>query len=131
TLMGLFMQRVATHFADDDDAAARTALAQALALDPDNRTLKLQDIIATAARNTGTARQLLAEFESDPEYNRLRALVECVYARKMMGIGQFTAARSAVEKAERYDPNLLDTHLVRAELEAETRFDGLKKVWAE
>lgn len=131
TLMGLFMQRVATHFADDDDAAARAALAQALALEPNNRILQFQNIIATAARNTGSARQMLAEFESDPEYNRLRALVECVYARKMMEIGQFTAARGAVEKAERYDANLLETHLARAELEAETRFDGLKKVWAE
>src|SRR5690606_3935361 len=131
TLMGLFMQRVATHFADDDDAAARAALAQALALDPNNRILQFQNIIATAARNTGSARQLLAEFESDPEYHRLRALVECVYARKMMAIGQFTAARGAVEKAERYHPNLLETHLARAELEVETRFDGLKKVWAE
>jgi Tfp pilus assembly protein PilF len=131
TLMGLFMQRVAAHFADDDDAAARAALAEALALDPSNSYLQMQNIIATAARNTGNARQMLAEFEADPQYNRLRALVEGVYARKMIGIGQFSAARSAVEKAERYDPNLLETHLVRAEIEVETRFDGLKKSWAE
>jgi tetratricopeptide (TPR) repeat protein len=131
TLMGLFMQRVATHFADDDDRAAREALAQALALDPENRTLQFQNIIATAARNTGSARQMLGEWESDPEINRMRALVESVYARKMMGIGQFTAAAGAVEKAERYDPNLLETHLVRAELEVETRFADLKKTWAE
>ncbi|HVI03895.1 MAG TPA: tetratricopeptide repeat protein [Enhygromyxa sp.] len=131
TLMGLFMQRVATHFADDDDSAARAALAQALELDPDNRILNFQHIIATAARNTGTARQLLSGFESDPEYNRVRALVETVYARKMIGIGQLSAARTAVEKAERYDPTLLETHLVRAELEAESRFPELKKTWAE
>lgn len=131
TLMGLFMQRVATHFADDDDSAARAALAQALELDPENRILNFQSIIATAARNTGTARQMLAEHEGDPEYNRMRALVETVYARKMIGIGQLSAARSAVEKAERYDPNLLETHLARAELEAESRFPELKKTWAE
>lgn len=131
TLMGLFMQRVATHFADDDGSAARAALDQALALDPSNRVLNFQHIIATAARNTGTARQLLGELEGDPEYNRLRALVETVYARKMMGIGQFSAARGAVEKAERYDPNLLETRLARAELEVETRFPDLKKTWAE
>jgi tetratricopeptide (TPR) repeat protein len=131
TLMGLFMQRVATHFADDDDAAARVALAQALALDPNHRILQFQNILATAARNTGSARQMLSEWESDPEFNRMRALVESIYARKMMGIGQFTAAKGAVEKAERFDPSLLETHLVRAELEVETRFDGLKKTWAE
>lgn len=131
TLMGLFMQRVATHLADDDDAAARKALAQALELDPNNRILSFQNIIATAGRNTGTARQLLAEHDGDPDYNRMRALVETVYARKMIGIGQFSAARGAVEKAERYDPNLLETHLARAELEVETRFPELKKTWAE
>jgi tetratricopeptide (TPR) repeat protein len=131
TLLGLFVQRIATHFADDDDAAARTALAQALELDPNHRILKFQDIIASASRNTGAARQQLAGFQSDPEFNRMRALIECVYARKMMGIGQITAARGAVEKAERFDPTLLETHLARAELEVETRFDGLKKIWAE
>lgn len=131
TLMGLFGQRIATHLADDDDAAARTALAQALELDPNHRILRLQNIIAVAARNSGTARQLLAGFESDSEYNRMRALIETLYARKMMGIGQLTAARGAVEKAERFDSNLLETHLARAELEVETRFEGLKKIWAE
>jgi hypothetical protein len=131
TLMSLFMQRVATHFADDDGSAARAALAQALALDPDNRILSFQNIIATAARNTGDARRMLAEHEGDPDYNRMRALVETVYARKMMGIGQFSAARGAVEKAERYAPDLLETRLARAELEVETRFPELKKTWAE
>ncbi len=130
-LLGLFMQRVAAHLADDDDAAARDAVAQALALEPNHKILNFQKIIATAGRNTGDARRMLATYEADPEFNRMRAVVETVYARKMMDIGQFTAARGAVEKAERYAPDLLETHLARAEIEAETRFDGLRKTWAE
>lgn len=131
TLLGLFRQRVAVHLADDDDAAARAVLAQALQIAPNDEVLNFQNILATAGRNTGDARRMLADYAGHPEYDRLRAAVETVYARKMMGIGQFTAARSAVEKAERYAPNLLDTHLVRAELETETRFADLKKTWAE
>jgi|GEM_PF-2126008 len=130
-LLNLFMQRVATHLADDDDAAARAALQQALQIDSGNRTLIFQNVLATAALNTGSARKLLAGFDSDPEITRMRALIEAVYARKMIGIGQLTAARSGVEKAERFAPGLLDARLVRAELEAETRFDGLRKTWAE
>ncbi|PRQ10216.1 tetratricopeptide repeat protein [Enhygromyxa salina] len=131
TLMSLFMQRAAIHLAADEDAAARKILAQALELDPGNRTLSFQNIIATAARSTGEARKLLAKWEADEAYPRLRALLELVYVRNMMGIGQFTAARAGLERAERYAPDLLDNHLARAELEAQTRFEGLKTVWYE
>lgn len=131
TLLGLFMQRVATHLAEDDDSAARAALKQALEIAPNHKTLNFQNILATAARNTGTARKMLSTYEADPAHGRLAALIETIYARKMIAIGQFTAARRAVEKAERYAPDLLDTHLARAEIAAETRFEGLKKSWAE
>jgi hypothetical protein len=131
TLMNLFMQRAAIHLAADEDAAARKILAQALELDPSNRTLSFQNIIATAARSTGEARKLLAKWESDEAYPQLRALLELVYVRNMMGIGQFAAARAGLERAERYAPDLLDTHLARGELEAQTRFEGLKTVWYE
>jgi tetratricopeptide (TPR) repeat protein len=130
-LLNLYMQRVATHLAADDDAAARAAVAEALEIEPNDRILNLQNILATAVRNSGTARQMLGKHSSDPEYDRLRALVEIIYARRMLDIGQFTAARGAVEKAERWAPELLDTRLARAEIEAETRFDGLRKGWAE
>ncbi|NJK31659.1 MAG: hypothetical protein HC927_04155 [Deltaproteobacteria bacterium] len=93
--------------------------------------LNLQQIILTSMRNSGDARKALEEWSTDPAYARIRALIETTYAQKMMGIGQFTAARSAVEKAERFDPNLIETHLVRAELQAETRLEDLRKVWAE
>jgi hypothetical protein len=61
----------------------------------------------------------------------MRALIDLANARKMMGIGQFTAAAASLERAEKFAPELLDTRLVRAEMEAETRFEGLKKVWFE
>jgi Tfp pilus assembly protein PilF len=131
TLMGLFMQRAAIHLAADEDAEARKILAQALELDPGNRMLSFQNIIATAARSTGEARKLLAKWEGDEAHPRLKALLELVYVRNMLAIGQFTAARAGLERAERYAPELLDNHLARAELEAQTRFEGLKKVWYE
>lgn len=131
TLMNLFMQRAAIHLAADEDSEARKILAQALELDPGNRILSFQNIIATAARSTGEARKLLAQWEADEAYPQLRALLELVYVRNMMGIGQFTAARTGLERAERYAPDLLDTHLARAELEAQTRFEGLRTAWYE
>jgi len=131
TLMGLFMQRAAVHLAADEDGAARQALAQALELEPDNPTLNYQNIIAMAERSTSSARKLLSKWEGDPMHDRLRGLIELAYVRKMMGIGQFTAARAGLERAERYAPDLLDAKLVRAELEATTRFEGLKKRWFE
>ncbi|KIG13044.1 hypothetical protein DB30_00616 [Enhygromyxa salina] len=131
TLMNLFMQRAAIHLAADEDGAARKILAQALELDPGNRTLSFQNIIATAARSTSEARKLLAKWEGDEAHPKLRALLELVYVRNMMGIGQFTAARAGLERAERYAPDLLDNHLARAELEAQTRFEGLRTVWYE
>ncbi|WP_181197703.1 tetratricopeptide repeat protein [Enhygromyxa salina] len=131
TLMGLFMQRAAIHLAADEDGAARKILAQALELEPENRILSFQNIIATAARSTSSARKLLVAWEGDPAYDRLRALLELVYVRNMMAVGQFTAARAGLGRAERYAPELLDTRLARAELEAETRFEGLKKAWYE
>ena len=131
TLLGLYMQRVAAHIAGGDEAQARAVATQALGLDAENRTLRLQLIIATAMRNSGDARKALAEWEDDADYGRMRATVETAYAAKMMGIGQFAAARSAIQRAERYAPDLLETRLARAELQAETRFEGLKKRWAE
>lgn len=131
TLLGLYMQRIAAHVADGDTKQAIAMSEQALELDPTDRTLNLQHVIATAMRNSGSGRKLLADWEADPEYNRMRALVETAYALKMMGIGQFASARAATEKAERYAPELLETHLARAELQAETRFEGLRKSWAE
>jgi tetratricopeptide (TPR) repeat protein len=131
TLMGLFMQRVSLHLSVNEINAARTALAQALALDPENRMLNFQNVLATAERSSGPARQMLEQWAADPEYTRMRTLVELANARRMMGIGQFTAAAAALERAEKLAPDLLDTRLVRAEIEVETRFEGLKKVWAE
>lgn len=131
TLMGLFMQRVALHLAADEVSAARTALTQALELDPENRILSFQNVLAIAERNSGNARKALEEWAGDPEYTRMRTLIELANARRMMKIGQFTAAKAALERAEKLAPDLMDTWLVRAELEAETRFEGLKKIWAE
>jgi hypothetical protein len=131
TLMGLFMQRVALHLAANELAPARKALDQALELDPQNRILNFQNVLVMAERNSGSAKQLLESWAGDPEYARMRALVELANAHKMMGIGQFTAAIAALERAEKFAPELLDVRLVRAELEAETRFEGLKKVWFE
>jgi tetratricopeptide (TPR) repeat protein len=131
TLLALFAQRVAVHLANGEDKQAREVIGMGREIDPDNRLLALQDIIVTAARNTGNARKMLDEWQTDEAYTRMRALVETVYAAKMMGIGQFTAAGGAVEKAMKIDPNLLETRLVRAELLAETRLPDLRKVWAE
>jgi tetratricopeptide (TPR) repeat protein len=131
TLMSLFMQRVALHLAANEVPEARKALAQALELDPQNRVLNLQAVLAMAERHMGSARQMLEKWASDPEYARMRALVDLANARKMMGIGQFTAALASLERAEKFAPDLIDTRLVRAQLEAETRFEGLKKVWFE
>ena len=131
TLMGLFMQRVSLHLAANELSAARKALTQALELDPENRVLSFQKVLATAEKNGGNARKLLEEWVGDSEYDRMRTLIELANAHRMMGIGQFTAAATALERAEKIMPDLLDTKLVRAELEVETRFDGLKKVWAE
>lgn len=131
TLLGLFAQRVMVHLSEGDESAARKIVAQGLEIDPNHRILALQNVIVTAIKNSGNARKLLDEWTDDPEYNRMRALVETAYAAKMMEIGQFTAARGAVEKAERFDPNLLETRLARAELQAETRLEDLRKTWAE
>jgi tetratricopeptide (TPR) repeat protein len=131
TLMSLFMQRVALHLAANEVPEARKALAQALELDPQNRVLNLQAVLAMAERHMGSARQMLEKWASDPEYARMRALVDLANARKMMGIGQFTAALASLERAEKFAPDLIDTRLVRAQLEAQTRFEGLKKVWFE
>lgn len=131
TLMGLFMQRVSLHLAANEVPEARKALAQALELDPENRVLNLQNVLAMAERHIGSARQMLEKWADDPEYARMRALIDLANARKMMGIGQFTAALAALERAEKFAPELIDTRLVRAQLEAQTRFEGLKKVWFE
>jgi tetratricopeptide (TPR) repeat protein len=131
TLMGLFMQRVALHLSANEISAARKALAQALALDPENRILNFQNVLAIAEHNSGNARKALEAWAGDPEYDRMRTLVELANARRMMGIGQFTAAQTALERAEKIQPDLMDTRLVRAEMEVEIRFDGLKKIWAE
>jgi tetratricopeptide (TPR) repeat protein len=131
TLMSLFMQRVSLHLAANEVSEARKAIAQALELDPRNRILNFQDVLAMAERHMGSARQMLEKWAGDPEYARMRALIDLANARKMMGIGQFTAALASLERAEKFAPELIDTRLVRAQLEAETRFDGLKKVWFE
>lgn len=131
TLMGLFMQRVALHLAANEVPEARKALAQALELDPQHRTLNFQAVLAMAERHIGSARQMLEKWADDPEYPRMRALIDLANARKMMGIGQFTAALGSLERAEKFAPDLMDTRLVRAQLEAQTRFEGLKKVWFE
>jgi tetratricopeptide (TPR) repeat protein len=130
-LMGLFMQRVALHLAADEEAAARKALAQALELDPENRILNFQNVLVTAARNTGSARTMIDKWSSDPEYTRMRALIELAYVRKMSDIGQFTAAKTGLDRAEKLAPDLLDVKLMHAEWETTVRFDGLKKTWAE
>lgn len=131
TLLALFAQRVAVHLANGEEKQAREVIAMGHAIDPDDRMLSLQAVIVTAMRNTGNARKLLEAWSSDEVHTRMRALVETVYAAKMMEIGQFTAAGTAVEKAVKIDPNLLETKLARAELLAETRLEDLRKVWAE
>ncbi|MFV8753668.1 tetratricopeptide repeat protein [Nannocystaceae bacterium ST9] len=131
TLLSLFAQRVAVHMANGEEKQAREVIAMGRQVDPEDRMLALQDIIVTAMRNTGNARKMLEEWKDDEAYVRMRALVETVYAQKMMGIGQFTAAAGAVEKAKKIDPNLLETKLAAAELLAETRLVDLRKVWAE
>jgi tetratricopeptide (TPR) repeat protein len=132
TLLGLFMQRAAIHLAADEDGAARRVLAQGLEIEPENPTLNYQNVIAIAARSTSNARKMLDKWEGEEIHGRLRALIELIYVRKMIEIGQFTAARTGLERAERYGgEDLLDTRLARAELEAETRFEGLRKVWYE
>jgi tetratricopeptide (TPR) repeat protein len=131
TLMGLFMQRVSLHLAANEVPEARSALAQALELDPENRILNFQNVLAMAERHIGSARQMLEKWAGDPEYARMRALIDLANARKMMGIGQFTAALASLERAEKFAPELMDTRLVRAQIETETRFEGLKKIWFE
>jgi tetratricopeptide (TPR) repeat protein len=131
TLMSLFMQRVSLHLAANEVPEARKALEQALELDPKNRMLNFQSVLAMAERHVGSARQMLEKWADDPEYARMRALIDLANARKMMGIGQFTAAQVALERAEKFAPELIDVRLVRAQLETQTRFDGLKKVWFE
>jgi tetratricopeptide (TPR) repeat protein len=131
TLMSLFMQRVSLHLAANEVPGARKALEQALELDPKNRMLNFQSVLAMAERHVGSARQMLEKWADDPEYARMRALIDLANARKMMGIGQFTAAQVALERAEKFAPELIDVRLVRAQLETQTRFDGLKKVWFE
>jgi len=130
-LLALFAQRVAVHLANGEEAQAREVIGMGRAIDADDRVLALQDIIVTAMRNTGNARKMLEAWKDDEAYTRMRALVETVYAQKMMGIGQFTAAAGAVEKAAKIDPNLLETRLSRAEILAETRLTDLRKTWAE
>ncbi len=131
TLLDLFAQRVAVHLANGEDKQARMVIDLGREIDPADRALALQDIIVTAMRNTGNARKMLAEWQTDPAYTRMRGLVETVYAQKMMEIGQFTAAAGAVEKAIKIDPTGLETKLARAELLAETRLEDLRKIWAE
>ncbi len=131
TLLGLYMQRVAAHIGKGEHGPAAKVAVEGLKLDEGNRVLNMQLIVATAMRNSGTGRKMLSEWSSDPEYGRVRALVETAYARKMIGVGQFSAARTAVERAERYAPGLLETHLTRAELQVETRVEDLRKSWVE
>ncbi|NVB39925.1 tetratricopeptide repeat protein [Pseudenhygromyxa sp. WMMC2535] len=131
TLLGLFMQRVAAHIAAGETREAIEFAKQALVLEDTNQTLNLQLIIATSMRNSGDARKMLADWESHPAYGRIRAVVETAYAAKMIEVGQFAAARKAIERAERAAPDLLETALARAELEAEVRLEGLRKVWVE
>ena len=131
TLMGLFMQRAATHLGKDESKAARDILAVALELEPENKILNFQNIIATAARSTKQARTLLAEWDGDPQYDHMRAMIELVYVRNMLGVGQFAAARTGLERAERYAPGLLDVQLARAEYEATQRFADMRKAWYE
>lgn len=131
TLLALFAQRVAVHLSKGEEKQARDVIAMGREIDADDRMLGLQEVIVMAMRNTGNARKLAEEWSSDPIYPRMRALVETVYAAKMIEIGQFSAAGGAVEKAVKIDPNLLETKLARAELLAETRLEDLRKTWAE
>ena len=128
-LLSLFMQLASIHLAADEDGAARTVLAQGLELDPDNEILLGQQLIATAARSTGQARKLLAKMEGHPSHDKLQCLLELAYVRSMIGIGQFTAARAGLERAEKLGADLFDTRLTRAELEVTTRFEGLRTAW--
>lgn len=131
TLMSLFMQRVSLHLAANEVPEARKAIAQALELDPQNRVLNMQDVLAMAERHIGSARQMLEKWADDPEYARMRALIDLANVRKMMSIGQFTAALASLERAEKFAPDLIDTRLMRAQFETQNRFEGLKKVWFE
>ena len=70
TLMGLFMQRVALHLSANEITAARKALAQALELDPENRILNFQNVLATAERNGGNGRAAIAPFVEQTDVER-------------------------------------------------------------
>lgn len=131
TLLALFAQRVSVHLTNGEEKQAREVIDMGREIDPQDRTLALQDIIVTAMRNTGSARKMLDAWKDDAGHTRMRALVETVYAQKMMEIGQFTAADGAVAKAMKIDPSLLESKLAHAELRAETRLEDLRKTWAE
>jgi tetratricopeptide (TPR) repeat protein len=127
----LFAQHAAFQIADGNRKAISTIRA-GLNIDPHHQVLQLQQVIATAMRSTKRASRLLEDLpEDEPGRNRLQALLLTVRVHKLIEIGQLTAARAVLDRAENTAADLLEVRLASAELLSKTRFRGLTRSAAE
>jgi tetratricopeptide (TPR) repeat protein len=125
--LDLFAQRGAQDIAAGSRGAAR-GIRAGLRIDPDHLVLRYQLVIATSIRSSSQARSVLADIPEDaPGRDKLEALLLTVRARKMVKIGQMTAARRAVERASELAPDMLEVRLATAEILSRTRMKGLSR----
>lgn len=107
---------------DGEPREAAALLAEALALAPENWTLRFQAVLAMSAVDRDIAEKMMETIPKDQEHwSRVHALVKTSRAQQLLGQGDIAGAQEMLFEAGKEFPDLIEVRLVRAEILAQTQ----------
>jgi tetratricopeptide (TPR) repeat protein len=127
-VLGLFQRHVSHYLEIGEPRPAAAVVAEALQLDPENLTLRFQGVLAMSAVDLAVAEKMMENIPDSVEHwHRVHALVGVSRAQRALADDDLAAAQAALAASGREFPDLLEVRLVKAEILARTRIDGLTR----
>ncbi len=112
----MYSTRAGVELARGDGAKAKKDLELGLFIEPDNKTLLLQQIIAEALVDDDHAFEMLDELDDDsPEVFQVRAILYTMVAHEALKDGKMTRATRYLEKAKEIGEGLPEYRVTYAE----------------
>ncbi len=134
-VVSLLQRRVAFHLRGGDRKAAEEVLAQSKDIAPEDLILDQQRAIVAGMRYFDKAKEAVTAL--DPNEPGFKQAAATAYAEVGMGKieeaegPEITAARFALKRAQKVDPDVLEVRLLQAHINANVRVDNLTKFGAE
>jgi tetratricopeptide (TPR) repeat protein len=126
-VMERYVELAAVQLLYEAGAEAHTTLERALRRDPENVQLAYLDVLARSSSSSEDAQAALDEIPAAAQHHdRVQAIVHVAAAREHVRKKEFEAARERLELARAF-PDLLELHLIEAELLMNTEMPGVTK----